>query len=73
MNSTMTIFARLNVMYKYEFDSSVENKVFDWTKFTGGLSKKDNQKWLDDNFKEKYYQFMTTEGKNINWSGIYLQ
>jgi len=53
MTATMTIFARLNVMYKYEFDSSIENKAFDWTKFTGGLSKKDNQKWLDDNFKEK--------------------
>lgn len=49
MVGTMTLFARMNVMQQQEFDSTDEMKMFSWTKFTSGLSKKDNQKWLDDN------------------------
>lgn len=66
MNSTLTLFARMNVMQQYEFDSTEEGKVFNWTKFTAGLSKKDNQKWLDDNQYDKYNQYMQAEAKNIN-------
>jgi len=66
MNASLSIFARLNVMFQYEIDSTVDSKIFDWNKFTSGLSKKDNQKWLDDNFKDKYLALLTQESKGMN-------